>query len=89
MFCDSADVFVLLLASPTTRSVSVETAPGRSVALTPYRGIVADGRFWLAHYAGRGSPRAVASVEGGVRHVQRYPTIACLGRTPVNGLLGR
>ncbi len=89
LFCASDDVFVLLLASPATRAVSVETAPGRSVALTAYGGVVTGGRFWLARYAGRDSPRAVASVEAGVRRVQRYPTIACIGRTPVNGLLGR
>ncbi len=89
MFCRSDDVFVLLLASPATRSVSVEAGPGRTVDLTAYRGVVADGRFWLGHYAGRESPRAVFSVEGAARHVQRYPAIACIGRAPVNGLLGR
>jgi hypothetical protein len=89
MFCRSADVFVLLLTSPAARSVSVEAASGRTVALTAYRGVVTDGRFWLAHYRGRGSPRAVVSTDGAARHVQRYPPIACIGRTPVNGLLGR
>jgi hypothetical protein len=48
---------------------------------------VLDGRFWLAHYQGRASPRAV--VEGAMCHVQHYPVIACIGLTPTNGLLGR
>ncbi len=89
LFCGSADVFVLLLSAPSTRSVSVEAQPGRTVELTAYGGAVTNGRFWLVHYAGRESPRAVFSSEGAARHVQRYPTIACIGRTPVNGLLGR
>jgi hypothetical protein len=89
MFCRTSDVFVLLLSSPATRSVSVETAAGPTVALTPYPGVVLHGRFWLAHYTGRTSPVVVASVEDATRLVQRYPPTACIGRTPTNGLLGR
>lgn len=89
IFCRSPEVFVLLLTSSATRSVSVESAPGRSVALTPFRGVVAGGLFWLGHYAGRSSPVSVSSLEGATRHVQRYPANVCIGRTPANGLLGR
>jgi hypothetical protein len=89
MFCASADVFVLLLSSPATRAVSIETARGRMVALTAFRGVGAGGRFWLGHYAGRRSPGAVSSVDDAGAHVQHYPPIACIGSTPTNGLLGR
>jgi hypothetical protein len=88
MFCRSSDLFVLLLSTPATRAVSVVTDTGRSLALTAVRG-VSDARFWFAHYAARTSPVAVASLEGPVRHVQRYPPIACIGKSPANGLLGR
>jgi hypothetical protein len=89
MFCRSTDVFVLLLSSPATRSVTVAAPGGRAVALTAYRAAVAGARFWLARYSGRSSPRAVVSVDGAGRHLQRYAPLACLDATPVNGLLGR
>lgn len=89
IFCRLPEVFVLLLSSPATRSVSVVTASGRTVSLSPYaiEGLV--GRFWLTHYAGDAAPRVVASVEGTHRYVQRYPPVRCLGPGGTNGLLGR
>ncbi len=89
MFCGSSDVFVLLLSTGATRWVSVEARPGQVVALAPYGEPGLDGRFWLARYEGRTSPRTVSSVEGAARYVQRYPVTACIGRHPTNGLLGR
>ncbi|MEA2299991.1 MAG: hypothetical protein QOE44_526 [Solirubrobacteraceae bacterium] len=92
MFCRSGDVFVLLLTTPTTRAVSVESAPGRVLALRPYlldAGPGFSGRFWMAHYRGRSSPTRVASVDAGGRHVQGYAAVGCLGAAGANGLLGR
>ncbi len=89
MFCASSDVFVLLLTTSATRTVSVATAGGRTVDLTAYRGVAAGVRFWLGRYAGRRSPRAVSSVDASGVHAQRYPPIDCIGGVPTNGLLGR
>jgi hypothetical protein len=89
IFCRLPEVFVLLLSSPATRSVSVVAASGRTVALAPYTSPGLAGRFWLTHYPGDASPRVVVSVEGARRYRQRYPTVPCLGPGGTNGLLGR
>jgi hypothetical protein len=89
IFCRLPEVFVLLLSSDATRSVSVVAASGQTVSLSPYAigGLV--GRFWLTHYPGDAAPRVVVSVEGTHRYVQRYPPVRCLGSGGTNGLLGR
>ncbi len=89
IFCRLPEVFVLLLSSPATKSVSVVAASGRTVALVPYTTPGLAGRFWLTHYRGDASPGTVVSVEGARRYRQRYPTVPCLGPEGTNGLLGR
>ncbi|MEA2369965.1 MAG: hypothetical protein QOH12_359 [Solirubrobacteraceae bacterium] len=89
IFCRLPEVFVLLVSSAATRSVSVVTASGRPVALTNYATDGLIGRFWLAHYPGDASPRLVASVEGTHPYLQRYSVVRCLATGNTNGLLGR
>ncbi len=89
IFCGLPEVFVLLLSSPATRSVSVVAASGRPIALTHYTTDGLIGNFWVTHYTGDASPVVVASVEGTRRYVQRYTTVRCVDRDGTNGLLGR
>ncbi len=89
IFCRLHEVFVLLLSSAATRSVSVVTGSGRRIALTRHVTDGLTGGFWLVHYRGDASPRVVVSVEDASRYVQRYAPVRCLARGNTNGLLGR